>query len=177
MDAQKFSFRIYAAQSVSPPLRILFTLSVRAQAQSYAATLPHFAIVYRKGREAASTPSPFANAGTIRGTHGATLPASLARSPLQAEWHRPNMCVRIQFPLTFSFVSVGADGLLSLAGYELFLWGQYLCMEMCMAREKERGGTMGRNCLAKRRGSGANKWRVTIFGAHSLEQKMGEKDS
>ena len=44
-----------------------------------------------------------------------------------------------------------------------------------MEREKERGGTMGRNCLAKRRGSGANKWRATIFGAHSLEQKMEER--
>ena len=38
-------------------------------------------------------------------------------------------------------------------------------------REREKERTMGRNCLAKRRGSGANKWRVTRFGAHSLEQK------
>ena len=77
-------------------------------AQSYAATLPHFAIVYREEGSGSSHSLPFANAGTIRELMGQLcLARSLARSPLQAEWHRPNMCVRIQFPLTFSSVSVG----------------------------------------------------------------------
>ena len=106
----KFSFRIYAAQSV----RLFGYCSPTLCRCARAVLCGNFAPFCNRvsGGKRLPLPLPLRKCWNNPGTHGATLPRSLARSiPLQAEWHRPNMCVRIQFPLIFSSVLVGADGL------------------------------------------------------------------
>ena len=100
MDAQKFSFRIYAAQSV----RLFGYCSPTLCRCARAVLCGNFAPFCNRvsGGKRLRLPSPsqmLEQSGNSWGNF-----ASLARSPLQAEWHRPNMCVRIQFPLTFSSV-------------------------------------------------------------------------
>ena len=69
--------------------------------------------------------------------------ASLARSiPFASRMASAQYVRSHPIPSDLQLRSFRSDGLslsLSLAGYELFLWGQYLCMEMCTARERKRG--------------------------------------
>ena len=128
-ERPKFSFRIYAARSESFLLRILFVRLTRWHAVSVMRQL------FSPFCNRVAAPTPLCECRENRGTHGGNFASSIPSSAECPNGIGPICAHPISFDLQLHFPTGG----LALSVYDTtcFLWGKYLCIEMCSAGGKE----------------------------------------